>query len=211
MTYRWNKVIAAGCWTAAAVLTASLVAGCSRGEAGGEASATPAPAPAKPEYGDFGLDLTARKDAVKPGDDFFAYTNGSWHDTFTIPADKAAYSMGQKLDDEARANVRTIIEGAAASKPAAGSIERKIGDYFASFMDTAKIEADGVNAIKPDLDRIAAVKTTSELSRLFGEPGFQSPVGGYIGPDDKDPDAYFVNLVQAGLGMPDRDYYLKDD
>jgi predicted metalloendopeptidase len=119
--------------------------------------------------------------------------------------------MGQKLDDEARAHEREIIEGASASKPAPGSIERKIGDYFASFVDTAKIEIDGVNAIKPELDRIAAVKTASELSKLFGEPGFQSPVGGYVGPDDKDPDAYFVNLIQSGLGMPDRDYYLKDD
>ena len=55
------------------------------------------------------------------------------------------------------------------------------------------------------------MKTSAELSRLFGEPGFQSPVGVYIGPDDKDPNAYFVNLVQSGLGLPDRDYYLKDD
>jgi putative endopeptidase len=196
-------------WTAAALLAISLAAGCGRGESGGETSATPAPA--KPEYGDFGVDLTARKESVKPGDDFFAYVNGSWQDTFTIPPDKATYSMGQKLDDEARANVRKIIEGASASKPAPGSIERKIGDYFASFMDTAKIEAEGVNATKPELDRIAAVKTTSELSKLFGEPGFQSPVGGYVGPDDKNPDAYFVNLIQSGLGMPDRDYYVKDD
>jgi predicted metalloendopeptidase len=200
-----------GRWATAAALAGILSAGCSRGESGGEGSAPAAQAPAKPAFGDFGLDLTARKDTVKPGDDFFAYANGSWQDTFTIPADKAAYSMGQKLDDEARADVRKIIEGAAASKPAPGSIERKIGDYFASFMDTAKIEADGVNAVKPDLDRIAAVKTPSELSRLFGEVGFQSPVGGYIGQDDKDPEAYFVNLVQSGLGMPDRDYYLKDD
>jgi predicted metalloendopeptidase len=204
-------VIVAGRWTAAVVLAASLDAGCRRGETSGETSVPSAPASTKPGYGDFGIDLTARKETVKPGDDFFAYANGTWHDTFVIPADKEAYAMFHKLDDEARANVRTIIEGATASRPAPGSIERKIGDYFASFMDTAKIEADGVGAIKPDLDRIAAVKTASELSRLFGEPGFQSPVGGYIGQDDKDPEAYFVNLVQSGLGMPDRDYYLKDD
>src|SRR5215510_16172345 len=110
---RSRSVIVAESWTAAALLAVSLVAGCSRGESGGETSASPAPAPAKPEYGDFGVDLTARKDTVKPGDDFLAYANGSWQDTFTIPADKAAYSMGQKLDDEARANVRKIIEGAA--------------------------------------------------------------------------------------------------
>src|SRR6185436_10132790 len=83
--------------------------------------------------------------------------------------------------------------------------------YYASFMDTAKIEASGVNALKPDLDHIAAAKTPADLSRLFGEPGFMSPIGVYVGPDDKNPDAYFVNLIQSGLGLPDRDYYLKDD
>jgi len=204
-------------WAAVAAVT-MLVAGVVAGGCGGGGSApastvsTPAPpAVKKPVYGTFGLDLTARKESVKPGDDFFAYVNGSWYDTFVIPADKSSYGVANTLDDEARANVRKIIESAAAAKPAPGSVEQKIGDYFASFMETAKIEAGGVNALKPDLDRIAAVKTASELSRLFGEPGFQSPVGAYIGPDDKDPDHYFVNLVQSGLGMPDRDYYLKDD
>jgi len=193
---------------AAMTMIASTI-GCSR-EAASPATASPAPA-TKPVFGSFGVDLTTRKATVKPGDDFFASANGAWLDTFTIPPDKASYGIFTKLDDEARANVRKIIEGAAGAKPAPGSIEQKIGDYFASFMDTAKIEADGINALKPDLDRITAVKTPAELARLFGEVGFQSPVGGYIGQDDKDPEAYFVNLVQSGLGMPDRDYYLRDD
>jgi predicted metalloendopeptidase len=119
--------------------------------------------------------------------------------------------VAEKLDDEARAQVRKIIEDSAAAKAAAGTVEQKIGDYYASFMDTARIEAAGINALKADLDHIAAAKSASDLARLFGEPGFQSPVGVYIGPDDKNPDAYFVNLVQSGLGLPDRDYYLKDD
>ena len=195
-------------WMAAMTMIASTI-GCSR-EAASPATASPAPA-AKPVFGSFGVDLTTRKATVKPGDDFFASANGAWLDTFTIPPDKASYGIFTKLDDEARANVRKIIEGAAGAKPAPGSIEQKIGDYFASFMDTAKIEADGINALKPDLDRITAVKTPAELARLFGEVGFQSPVGGYIGQDDKDPEAYFVNLVQSGLGMPDRDYYVRDD
>jgi putative endopeptidase len=199
---------------AVAVLVGAIGAGgCSSGSPAPAASGskTPSPAATKPVYGTFGVDLTTRKAAVKPGDDFFAHVNGTWLDTFMIPADKSAYGMANALDDAARANVRTIIEGAAASKPSAGSVEQKIGDYFASFMDTAKLEAAGIAALQPELDRIAAVKSPAELSRLFGEPGFQSPVGVYIGPDDKDPNAYFVNLVQSGLGMPDRDYYLKDD
>jgi putative endopeptidase len=191
----------------AALLPAlALAAACSQTKS----DSTP-PAPAKAAIGTFGIDLSTRKDSVKPGDDFFAYANGTWLDTFPIPPDKAAYGMANKVDDDARANVRKIIEDAAAQKKPAGTIEQKIGDYYASFMDTAKIEADGINAVKPDLDRIAAVKTTSELSRLFGEVGFQAPVGGYVDQDPKDPNRYNLVFVQAGLGMPDRDYYLKDD
>jgi predicted metalloendopeptidase len=197
----------------AAMAAAVLAAACGGGGSAPSNSAAPAapPASTKPVFGTFGVDLTTRKTAVKPGDDFFAYMNGTWLDTFAIPADKASYGVAEKLDDEARANVRKIIEEAAASKAAAGSIEQKIGDFYASFMDTAKIEAAGINALKPDLDHIAAARTPADLSRLFGEPGFQSPIGVYVGPDDKNPDAYFVNLVQSGLGLPDRDYYLKDD
>jgi len=204
---------ARGNWTAgwvAALGIALLANGCGGGAAPAREPAAPAAA-AKPVFGTFGIDLSTRKAAVKPGDDFFAYTNGTWLDTFPIPPDKASYGVAEKLDDEARANVRKIIEDAAGAHAAAGSIEQKIGDYYASFMDTAKIEASGVNALKPDLDHIAAAKTPADLSRLFGEPGFMSPIGVYVGPDDKNPDAYFVNLIQSGLGLPDRDYYLKDD
>ncbi len=179
--------------------------------AGAPPTAPPKPAALRPQFGSFGIDLTARNSAVKPGDDFFAFANGTWFDKFQIPADKSSYGMANKLDDDARANVRTIIEDAAAGKPAAGTVEQKIGDYYASFMDTAKIEKDGLGAITPDLDRIAAVKDAAELSRLFGEPGFQSPVGAYVNSDAKDPNSYTFEVFQAGLGLPDRDYYLKDD
>src|SRR5436190_2351587 len=207
---RRSQVRWAGC---AVIAAAMLAAGCRGGGSAPASSAAPAaPAAAtKPEFGTFGVDLTTQKTAVKPGDDFFAYMNGTWLDTFAIPADKASYGVGEKLDDEARANVRKIIEDSAAVKAAAGTIEQKIGDYYASFMDTARIESAGIGALKADLDHIAAAKTAADLSRLFGEPGFMSPVGVYVGPDDKNPDAYLVNLVQSGLGLPDRDYYLKDD
>jgi predicted metalloendopeptidase len=204
----WAPAGQMACRVAMVVLAAAAWAGCSRASAPAE---TTAPAPAKPVHGTFGVDLTARNASVRPGDDFFAHTNGAWVDSFTIPADKAAYGVANVLDDEARANVRKIIEGAAASKPASGTVEQKIGDYFASFMDTARIEAAGIKALQSDFARIAAAASPSDLSRLFGEPGFMSPVGVYIGPDDKAPDSYMVNLIQSGLGMPDRDYYLKND
>jgi predicted metalloendopeptidase len=188
-----------------ATMTLSLACGQSPSQ-----STPPAPPP-KPELGAFGLDLTTRKPSVKAGDDFFVHANGAWLDSFTIPADKASYGMFDKLDDAARANVRTIIEDAAKQRAAAGSAEQKIGDYYASFMDTAKIEADGMNAITPDLDRIAAIASVRDLSRVFGEVGFMAPVGTYVDSDPKDPETYTLVVVQAGLGMPDRDYYLKND
>jgi putative endopeptidase len=169
------------------------------------------PAPPQAALGAFGLDLTTRKTSVKPGDDFFAHANGTWLDTFAIPADKASYGMFDKLDDDARASVRAIIEEAAKQKAAAGSVDQKIGDYYASFMDTAKIEADGVAAIKPDLDTIAAIASVRDLSRVFGEVGFMAPVGTYVDSDPKDPEKYTLGVAQSGLGMPDRDYYLKND
>src|SRR4030095_16718928 len=186
---------------AAATLTTILTA------CGGGKPAEPPPAPAKAQYGSFGIDLTAPHTAVKPGDDFFTFANGTWFDKFQIPADKSSYGAFNRLDDDARANVRKIIEEAAASKPATGSVEQKIGDYYASFMDTAKIEKDGLGAIKPDLDRIAAVKDSAELARLFGEPGYQSPVGAYVNSDAKDPNSYTFEVAQDGLGLPNRDYY----
>src|SRR5512138_1032867 len=162
----------------AAMAATILAAACGGGGSSASTKAAPAApaAPTKPVFGTFGVDLTTRKTAVKPGDDFFAYMNGRWLDTFAIPADKASYGVAEKLDDEARANVRKIIEEAAASKAAAGSIEQKIGDFYASFMDTARIEAAGINALKPDLDHIAAARSVADLSRLFGEPGYQSPI-----------------------------------
>ena len=192
---------------AAATLAVTLTA------CGGASSAEPPKerAPARPQVGSFGVDLTARNTAVKPGDDFFAYANGTWFDKFQIPADKSSYGAFNKLDDEARANVRKIIEEASAGQPAAGSVEQKIGDYYASFMDLAKIEKDGVGALKPELDRIAGAKDASDLSRLFGEPGYQSPVGAYVNSDAKDPNSYTFEVAQDGLGLPNRDYYLKDD
>ena len=194
--------------TPAALMLATMLTACGGAK---PADAPEAEAPPKPQFGSFGIDLTARNTTVKPGDDFFAFANGAWFDKFQIPADKSSYGAFNRLDDDARANVRKIIEEAAASNPAAGSVEQKIGDYYASFMDTGRIENDGLAAITPDLDRIAALKDSSELSRLFGEVGFQSPVGGYIDSDAKDPNSYTVNVVQSGLGLPNRDYYLKDD
>jgi putative endopeptidase len=174
-------------------------------------SAVPAAPAPHAAIGDFGLDLSAGNPHVKPGDDFFAFANGAWYDTFRIPADKASYGPFNVLDDLSKQRVRGIIEHAAAAHAAAGTPEQQIGDYFAAYMDQTAIEANGLAPAQPDLQRIAAARTRADIARLFGEPGFASLFDVQLPADFKNPDRYCVFISEAELGLPDRDYYLKDD
>jgi putative endopeptidase len=175
------------------------------------ASSAPEKPASRAAIGEFGLDLTARNLSVKPGDDFFAYANGTWYDTYEIPEDRSSYGIFTKLDEQSQQRVREIIEEAAASQPRPGTPEQKIGDYYASFMDEARIESLGLGPIRPELERIAALKDHKELARLFGSPGYQSTFDVGMGPDLKNPNVYTVGIGQGGLGLPDRDFYVKDD
>jgi len=172
--------------------------------------APPAPAP-KPQIGDFGLDLAAGKPEVKAGDDFFARASGKWYDTYDIPEDRSSFGIFTKLDELAQQRVRDIIDQAAASHPAPGSPEQKIGDYYASFMDEAAIETNGLAPVNAELARIKAVASKKDVATLFGAPGFQSTFGVGPSPDLKNPNVYSIDVTQGGLGLPDRDYYVKDD
>ena len=172
------------------------------------AAATAAPTPA---VGDFGLDLSAGNRSVKPGDDFFAYANGAWYDTFTIPADHSSYGPFDKLDELSKQRVREIIEHAAAAHAATGTAQQQIGDYYAAFMDEAAIETNGLAPAQPDLERIASAASRADIARLFGAPGFASLFDIGLPPDFKNPDRYSVVISESTLGLPDRDYYLKDD
>ena len=168
-------------------------------------------APGKAAIGDFGLDLTAINRAVKPGDDFFGYANGAWYERFTIPADKSSYGPFDRLDEISKERVRGIIEKAAAAHAPAGTPEQQIGDYYAAYMDQAAIEANGLDPAQGDLQRIAAARTPADIARLFGEPGFATLFDVQLPADFKNPDRYCVFISEATLGLPDRDYYLKDD
>ena len=174
-------------------------------------SAKEKPVPGKAAVGDFGLDLATVQPSVRPGDDFYAYANGKWLDTFQIPADRSSYGAFDKLEDLSEERVRQIIEGAAAGHSAAGSPEQKIGDYFSSFMDQKAIEANGLTPVSADLQRITTAKSKDDIATLFGSPGFASLYDLDITPDLKDPDRYSVLISQSSLGLPDRDYYLNDD
>jgi predicted metalloendopeptidase len=164
-----------------------------------------------PAIGNFGLDLGARNGQVRPGDDFFAYANGGWYESFTIPADKSKFGPFDMLDELSKQRVRRIIEHAAAAHPAPGTPEQQIGDYYAAYMDQAAIEANGLTPAQDDLQRIATARTRADIARLFGEPGFASLFDVQLPPDFKNPDRYCVFISEATLGLPDRDYYLKDD
>jgi putative endopeptidase len=174
-------------------------------------STQPAVLASKAAIGDFGLDLSTGNSGVKPGDDFFAYASGKWYDHFEIPADKTSYGAFNQLDDLSKQRVRELIEQAAASHPADGSAAQKIGDYYAAFMDQAAIETNGLAPVAGDLKRIAAAATPTDIATLFGLPGFASLFDLDLPPDLKNPDRYSVAISQSSLGLPDRDYYLKDD
>ena len=161
--------------------------------------------------GEFGLDLTTMKPGVKPGDDFFAYANGTWLDTFEIPADRSSFGAFDALEDLSEERVREIIEQAAASHAAAGSPEQKIGDYYASFMDQAAIETNALAPVSTDLQRITSAASRRDIAELFGQPGFASLFDIALPADPKNPDRYCIFISQSHLGLPDRDYYLKDD
>ncbi len=178
------------------------------------ALSTPAlAADSKPQIGTFGFDTAGMDTAVKPGDDFVAFANGKYFANLQIPADKTAYGMSSGLSDLSRERTRTIIEKVAASSGAPGSEAQKVGDFFASFMDEAAIEAKGIAPLKPELDAIAAIQTKADLAEALGRNlrlGVGGPIGMGVGPDRKNPDRFVVQGGQGGLGLPDRDYYLDD-
>ncbi|UVO55475.1 M13 family metallopeptidase [Sphingomonas sp. SUN039] len=169
---------------------------------------------AKPKLGDFGVDLTAMDKTVAPGDDFYRYVNGKWQDRTEIPADRASWGGFAILRDLSDQRTRIIIEDAAGAQNAPGSIGEKIGVTYSSFMDAAAIEAKGAAPLKPYLDEIAALSTPTDLARYFAKSirrGVSTPIGMGVGQDRTDNSKYTVYAGQGGLGMPDRDYYLKDD
>ena len=164
---------------------------------------------AKPVYGDWGYNSAAMDRSVKPGDDFWAYVNGTWDKTTQIAADRASAGPFVTLADAAEIDVRQIVENLAAQTNR-DQLSQQIGDYYASFMDTAAIERAGTAPLRPYLAEINAAKTRDQLLSLFIKPGFAAPVDVGIIPDFKHSDHYSAVASQATLGMPSREYYLDD-
>jgi len=172
-------------------------------------SAATAASAAKPVYGDWGYDSSAMDSSVKPGDDFWAYVNGSWDKRTQIAPDRASAGPFVTLSDGAERDVRAIVEQLS-NDPNRDQLGQQIGDYYASFMDTAAIEAAGTAPLKPYLAEIDGAKNRAQLLSLFVKPGFAAPIDLGIVPDFKDSEHYTVATGQATLGLPSREYYLDD-
>jgi predicted metalloendopeptidase len=168
------------------------------------------------------VDLSGIDRAVKPGDDFFRYANGAWIKTAEIPADRNSFGMFANLNEASEERTVELIQGLRADAPA-GSNERKIADYFASFMDEAAIEAAGLKAIEPALQRIAAVTDRTSLSAALGaslradvDPmnntnyHTENLFGLWVAPDFADPTRYGAYLLQGGIGLTERSNYLDE-
>ncbi|XXF75438.1 M13 family metallopeptidase [Myxococcaceae bacterium GXIMD 01537] len=162
-----------------------------------------------------GVELANLDRGVRPQDDFYRFVNGTWLKTAQIPADKARYGSFIELADKSELALKALIEeAAAASDRKPGSDAQKVGDLFQSFMDTQRIEALGMAPARPELARVAALKDVDGLPELFADlmrAGVQVPFVMGVSQDAKQTTRYIVVASQSGLGLPDRDYYSKQE
>jgi endothelin-converting enzyme/putative endopeptidase len=171
-----------------------------------------------------GISVANMDRSVKPGDDFYQYANGAWIKRTQIPPDRGRYGVFSALADLSEKRTAALIEETATSNAPAGSNERKIADLYNAFMDEAGIEAKGPTPLRSHLEAIAAIRDKRELARALGETlradvdalnatNFHTPnlFGLWVAPGFNDPDHYAAYLLQGGLQLPDREYYLADN
>ena len=169
-----------------------------------------------------GIDVTGMDQSVVPGDDFFGYANGGWLKATEIPPDRSRYGIGAVLTELTQQQTRDILADAAAGKSASGSGERKLGDYFASYLDEQAIASSGTAPLAGTLKSIEAIADRRGLSAWLGQSiradvdplnntNFQTDhvFGVWVSQDLDDPAHYAPYLLQGGLGMPDRNYYIE--
>jgi putative endopeptidase len=158
--------------------------------------------------------------SVNPSNDFFMYANGGWIRSNPIPPDQGSWSIGNLVIEENLKRLRSISEKAATTKAVRGSTEQKIGDYWSTAMDSARIEQQGLQPLKSYLDKINAITdikslvgTVAELKKIGSSTFFSSSTlfGDYVAQDDKNSNVMSYKLVQGGIGLPEREYYFKTD
>ena len=161
------------------------------------------------------IDANNMDTTVKPGDDFYRYANGNWLKNNPIPPEYSRYGVFEALEEENYEQLKTILAEASADKNAtAGTVNQKIRDFYNSGMDTLKIEKDGINPLKAELEQIEAFTTSADVQKMLIQ---QHASGNYplfylfSSPDEKNSNQVIAMTYQGGLGLPDRDYYLNDD
>ena len=197
---------------AAVIVLTAFIAGCGSSHTG---QSTTAAAPAPAFFAPHGFDLSAMDTNVKACDDFYRFAVGKWRDTHPLPAQYSRYGRFEELAERNREVLHKILEeDAAMTNAAPGSAEQKVGDFYAACMNEPAIEAAGITPIQPELDRINAISDRAslitELNHLH-TAGFAPlfRVGGTN--DQKNSKMIIASLGTGSLGLPDRDYYLRDD
>ena len=209
-TPTWARVEVYAVFKSALFCAIALGALASLGQA---ATPTDVGSTATPHYGSWGFDRTGEDTSVKPGDDFYAFANGTYVKRTEIPADRSRFGNFDALSILSENRVHAILEEAAAH-PGGSPADQKIGAFYTAFMDHTRVNQLGARPLQPDLDRVKAAANRAELAAIMGQSNSRfgaslfnlRPV-----PDARDPTRYAVYLGQAGLGLPDRDYYLKPD
>ncbi len=161
-----------------------------------------------------GIELAAMDTNVRPGDNFFNYVNGTWIANTEMPADKSRYGAFDLLRDQSQDKVKVIIDVSATGDFEQGTDEQKVGDLYNSYMDMEARDAKGIEPLQPELDRINSISDYADLAVYFAETmkrNLDAPMGFGQVADFKNPKEYMVYATQSGLGLPDREYYLKDD
>jgi predicted metalloendopeptidase len=166
-----------------------------------------------------GVDTQYIDSAVRPQDDLYRYLNGKWLDSFKLPADKGVYGAFTYIDDQTEEQLRSIVEGLNGSggTPAGEYTDadaKKLADLYASFMDEPRLETLGLTPLKAAFDAIEATRDKRQIPALiarFNRSAAAAPYDIDVDQDQKDSTKYAVSIQQSGLGLPDRDYYLKDD
>lgn len=160
------------------------------------------------------VDLAGLDSSIKPGDNFFLHVNGKWYDSATIADDQTGVGSYSFLNIPQKKMLQQILDSVSKLQSPAGSIEQKVGDFYASGMDTASIDRRGYEPIKPILARIESIHDKASLIRFASlgmKTGNPSVIGFGVYPDHKNSSINIAHFSQTGIGLPDRDYYFKTD
>ena len=162
---------------------------------------------------ELGVDTTGFDRSVRPQDDFNRFVNGRWEDRTTIPDDRSTFGSFVELDERTQGALRALVEEAGSARAPAGSGPQKVGDLYASYMDSVRIERQGLEPLRAELDAIAALPSTAELPRAFARLlriGVSGPFSAQVAQDPKRSSEYTVSIGQVDLPLGDRGSYLLD-